>query len=73
DEQLPEAVKELGLSGPDAEAEASEAWRVAVDTGLVEVSDPEEDGEEYGSAAPGEDLAQLTSGSPQDALGLWLG
>ncbi|MFJ4417976.1 MULTISPECIES: hypothetical protein [unclassified Streptomyces] len=73
DEQLPEAVKELGLSGPDAEAEASEAWRVAVDTGLVEVSDPEEDGEEYGSAAPGEDLAQLTSGGPQDALGLWLG
>ena len=31
DEQLPAAVEALGLSGDDAAADASEAWRVAVD------------------------------------------
>ncbi|MDN0195001.1 hypothetical protein [Streptomyces sp. S.PNR 29] len=68
DEQLPAAAEVLGLSGDDAAAHASEAWRVAVDTGLVEVVDEEE-----GTVAAGEDLALLTGGSPQDVLGVWLG
>ncbi|NUP17838.1 MAG: hypothetical protein HOZ81_17450 [Streptomyces sp.] len=68
DEQLPDAAELLGLSGDDAAAHASEAWRVAVDTGLVEVVD-----EEAGTVATGADLALLTGGSPQDVLGVWLG
>ncbi|MDH6216150.1 hypothetical protein [Streptomyces pseudovenezuelae] len=68
DEQLPVAAEVLGLTGDDAAADASEAWRVAVDTGLVEIVDEEE-----GTVAAGEDLALLTSGSPQDVLGVWLG
>ncbi|MEU1281102.1 hypothetical protein [Streptomyces sp. NPDC005805] len=43
DEQLPDAARELGLptgEDDDGPAYASEAWRVAVDTGLVEVDDP---------------------------------
>lgn len=69
EEQLPAAALELGL-GADAEgaADASEAWRVAVDTGLVEIVDEEE-----GTVAAGEDLAVVASGSPQDILALWLG
>ncbi|MFH9572959.1 hypothetical protein [Streptomyces sp. NPDC017230] len=67
EEQLPSAAEELGLSGDDAAAYASEAWRIAVDTGLVEITD-----EEAGTVATGEDLATLTGGSPQDVLGLWL-
>ncbi|KAB1987283.1 hypothetical protein [Streptomyces triticiradicis] len=68
EEQLSEAVGVLGLSGDDAAALADEAWRVAVDTGLVEVVD-----EEKGTVTTGEDLALLTSGAPQDVLGVWLG
>lgn len=68
DEQLPAAAEALGLSGDDAAADASEAWRVAVDTGLVEVVD-----EEAGTVAAGADLALLTGGSPQDVLAVWLG
>lgn len=67
EEQLADAAEALGLSGDDAAAYASEAWRVAVDTGLVEITD-----EEAGTVAAGEDLALLT-GSPQDVLGVWLG
>ncbi|MFE5024194.1 hypothetical protein ACFRAO_12940 [Streptomyces sp. NPDC056656] len=68
EEQLPAAALELGL-GADADgaADASEAWRVAVDTGLVEIVDEE------GTVAAGEDLAVVASGSPQDILALWLG
>lgn len=77
DEQLPAAAAELGLAAddPDSAAYASEAWRVAVDTGLVEVTDGDEaDGEDaLGTVAAGEDLAALTSGSPQDILAVWLG
>ncbi|MER5940750.1 hypothetical protein ABT121_25875 [Streptomyces sp. NPDC001928] len=68
DEQLPAAAEELGLSGDDAAAYAGEAWRVAVDTRLVEVVD-----EEAGTVAPGADLALLTGGSPHDVLAVWLG
>jgi hypothetical protein len=66
EEQLPAAAAHLGLTGDEAAAHASEAWRVAVDTGLVEILDEEE-----GTVATGEDLA-LLSGSPQDVLGVWL-
>ncbi|NEB01425.1 hypothetical protein [Streptomyces sp. SID13726] len=66
EERLPAAAELLGLTGDDAAAYASEAWRVAVDTGLVDIVDEEE-----GTVAPGADLALLT-GSPQDVLGVWL-
>ncbi|MFI0514119.1 hypothetical protein ACH3Y9_29005 [Streptomyces sp. WSLK1-5] len=67
EEQLPAAAAHLGLTGDEAAAHASEAWRVALDTGLVEIVDEEEEG----TVATGEDLA-LLSGSPQDVLGVWL-
>ncbi|MFE4060740.1 hypothetical protein ACFXP3_31360 [Streptomyces sp. NPDC059096] len=95
DEQLPAAALQLGLgdemSEGDGEAYASEAWRVAVDTGLVDVEDPDDleetrdgahpaaDGahpageeEPTGGVTTGEQLALVTSGSPQDVLSLWL-
>jgi hypothetical protein len=69
EEQLPAAALELGLAADaDGAADASEAWRAAVDTGLVEIVDEEE-----GTVAAGEDLAVVASGSPQDVLALWLG
>ncbi|NDZ88937.1 hypothetical protein G3I23_25835, partial [Streptomyces sp. SID10115] len=70
----PAAAAELGLAAddPDAAAYASEAWRVAVDTGLIDVTDAEEDGAE-GTVTQGEDLAVLSGGSPQDVLAVWLG
>jgi len=68
DEQLPAAAELLGLTGDDAAAHASEAWRIAVDTGLVEIVD-----EEAGTVAAGEDLTLLTAGSPHDVLAVWLG
>ncbi|MFE2100002.1 MULTISPECIES: hypothetical protein [unclassified Streptomyces] len=67
EEQLPAAAELLGLSGDDAAAYASEAWRVAVDAGLVEITD-----EEAGTVAAGEELALLTGGSPHDVLTVWL-
>ncbi|MFJ1607309.1 hypothetical protein ACIOHS_28615 [Streptomyces sp. NPDC088253] len=67
EEELPGAADALGLTGDDAAATAGEAWRVAVDTGLVEIVDEEE-----GTVAAGTDLALLTSGAPQDVLGVWL-
>ncbi|MFF0219382.1 hypothetical protein [Streptomyces vinaceus] len=78
-EQLPEAAAALGLDPTDEEgpALASQAWRVAVDTGLVDVTEPDEGGdgdgeEESGTAAPGEDLALVTGGAPGEVLDLWL-
>ncbi|MFE0698696.1 hypothetical protein [Streptomyces sp. NPDC058872] len=75
DEQLPEAVEVLGLTDDeDGEIWAGDAWRLAVDTGLVAVVDGQE-GEEAdvpGRAGPGENLPLVTGGSPQDVLGLWL-
>ncbi|MFE4669086.1 hypothetical protein ACFRI7_28260 [Streptomyces sp. NPDC056716] len=69
DAQLPAAAEALGLTGDggDAAALASEAWRVAVDTGLVEIVD-----EDAGTVTPGAELALLTSGSPREVLGVWL-
>ncbi|MFJ8009852.1 hypothetical protein [Streptomyces fagopyri] len=67
EEQLAGAADVLGLTGDDAAAYASEAWRIAVDTGLVEIVDEDE-----GTVAAGAELALLTSGGPQDVLGVWL-
>ncbi|KOV99647.1 MULTISPECIES: hypothetical protein [unclassified Streptomyces] len=67
EEQLPAAVELLGLTGDDAAAHASEAWRVAVDAGLVELVD-----EEAGTVRAGAELELLTGGSPRDVLTVWL-
>ncbi|MER6469814.1 hypothetical protein [Streptomyces collinus] len=67
EEQLPDAAGTLGLSGDDAAAYAAEAWRVAVDAGLVEITD-----EEAGTVTAGAELALLTGGSPHDVLTVWL-
>ncbi|MFG3237176.1 hypothetical protein ACGFZG_36230 [Streptomyces antibioticus] len=67
EEQLPAAAGTLGLTGDDAAAYASEAWRIAVDAGLVEITD-----EENGTVAAAEDLALLTGGTPHDVLAVWL-
>lgn len=81
-DQLPAAAEELGLDPADEDSPmyAGQAWRVAVDTGLVDVTEPEEDNgdgadgaePEYGTAAPGEDLPLLSGGAPSDVLDLWL-
>ncbi|WP_411106161.1 hypothetical protein [Streptomyces sp. cmx-4-9] len=78
-DQLPEAASVLGLDAadPDSTAYAAQAWRVAVDSGLVDVTEPEEDAGEagepqFGTAAPGEDLAVVAGGTPADVLDLWL-
>ncbi|MFF0552484.1 hypothetical protein ACFYUL_26405 [Streptomyces sp. NPDC004311] len=83
-EQLSEAATHLGLDTGDADSAgyASQAWRVALDTGLVEVTEPDEDAadggsapeadEAFGTAAPGEDLVLVTGGAPGDVLDLWL-
>ncbi|MBK3588654.1 hypothetical protein JHN49_35190, partial [Streptomyces sp. MBT57] len=74
--QLPAAAEHLGLSADDdGAAYASEAWRLAVDTGLLDVTDPEEgelpdggESEGEGTVTAGENLELLTTGSPQDVL-----
>lgn len=73
DEQLGDAAEVLGLAADeDGAARASEAWRIAVDTGLVDVTDPEGDADEATGVTAGESLALLTKGSPADVLGVWL-
>ncbi|UYQ61466.1 hypothetical protein [Streptomyces peucetius] len=52
DEQLPAAAEALGLGGDDdGPAYASEAWRVAVDTGLVDIEDAGASGSESGAGS----------------------
>ncbi|MFE7854649.1 hypothetical protein [Streptomyces sp. NPDC057403] len=68
EEQLPAAAEVLGLTGDDAAADAGEAWRAAVDTGLVEIAD-----EDAGTVTAGQELALLTAGSPHDVLAVWQG
>ncbi|MFH9611788.1 hypothetical protein [Streptomyces sp. NPDC017448] len=79
--QLPAAAEHLGLAADEeGAAYASEAWRLAVDTGLLDVTDPDEAGlpdgtdgpEAEGTVTAGENLALLTGGSPQDVLAIWL-
>ncbi|WP_326696904.1 hypothetical protein OG909_05965 [Streptomyces sp. NBC_01754] len=49
--QLPAAAEHLGLAGDeDGAAYASEAWRLAVDTGLVDVQDPQDEDAPAGDA-----------------------
>ncbi|KUJ68930.1 hypothetical protein ACZ90_15790 [Streptomyces albus subsp. albus] len=81
---LREATELLGLTeDEDGPAFAAEAWQLALDTGLVDVAEDAEDvagssgdgateTETSGTAAPGEALAALTGGSPQDVLEIWL-
>ncbi|AZS71192.1 hypothetical protein DDE74_09755 [Streptomyces lydicus] len=82
EEPLAAATEHLGLTGDeDGPAYTAEAWQLAVDTGLVEITETEEseDGADLpddataGIATPGEELGLLTSGSPQDILDIWLG
>ncbi|MCP9960578.1 hypothetical protein LUX05_02790 [Streptomyces somaliensis] len=71
DARLAAAAEVLGLAGEeDGEACASEAWRVAVDTGLVEVHDPGDGG--TGTVRAGHALPLVTGGAPRDVLALWL-
>ncbi|MFI9624091.1 hypothetical protein [Streptomyces sp. NPDC052042] len=73
--QLPAAAEHLGLAADeDGAAEADEAWRLAVDTGLVDVEDPDEDAgpDAEGTVSAGENLALITKGSPQDVLTIWV-
>ncbi|KNB53058.1 hypothetical protein [Streptomyces caatingaensis] len=78
-DQLRTATGLLGLDGDEeGPAYAAEAWQLALDTGLVEFTElPGAEGaasdEPGGTAVAGEELATLTSGSPQDILDLWLG
>ncbi|MGW6689272.1 hypothetical protein [Streptomyces sp. NPDC054961] len=73
--QLPEAVAVLRLdeADEDSAAHASQAWRVAVDTGLVDVTEPEEEGWDSGADSgpgpgPGSDSDEGSgSGEPADA------
>ncbi|MFI1967095.1 hypothetical protein ACH429_23760 [Streptomyces pathocidini] len=73
-----DAAAHLGFDGDDEDdaAYASEAWRLAVDTGLVAIAE-DEDAEEsedvaVGTAVPAEDAALVTAGSPGDVLDIWL-
>ncbi|URM91814.1 hypothetical protein LUW75_19625 [Streptomyces sp. MRC013] len=71
DAQLGAAAEALGLADEeDGEACASGAWRVAVDTGLVEVRGPGDGG--TGTVIAGDALPLVTGGAPRDVLALWL-
>lgn len=76
DAEVREAAAELGLGESaddegDARAVAGEAWRIAVDIGLVDVTTPEEGDDALGTAAPSADLRLVTGGGPDDVLDLW--
>lgn len=60
DDQLPAAAEALGLTGEDALAHASEAWRVAVDTGLVEITEIAESAE-IAESTEGAESAEITA------------
>ncbi|WP_328970979.1 hypothetical protein [Streptomyces sp. NBC_00239] len=77
EELLPQAAVHLGLDeDPEGLAYASEAWRIAVDTGLVEVTEEAEDtggaGDTGGTVVHGEELGLVAGGAPADVLDLWL-
>jgi hypothetical protein len=75
---LRRAAAELGLDGePDGLAETAQAWGVAIDAGLVGLDieddpDPDDPDAPAGRAVPGEALAQLDGGQPQEILDVWL-
>ncbi|MFD3323675.1 hypothetical protein [Streptomyces sp. NPDC058701] len=73
-EQLPEAAAALGLDAGDADSVmyAGQAWRVAVDTGLVDVTEPEDDGADVsgaGTAASGTGADDSGAGAHAPAVG----
>lgn len=87
--QLKEATGRLGLEdAEDGAAVAAEAWRLAVETGLVEVTedtdpDSDDDGDPdsaldedapLGTATAGEELERITGAGavPEDVLAVWL-
>ncbi|MEU6081799.1 hypothetical protein [Streptomyces sp. NPDC047108] len=75
DEAVRLGVAHLGLEDDEDGPEfVSEAWQLAVDTGLVEIdeSDDAEEGDAIGTAAPSEEAGLVTSGTPQDVLDIWL-
>ncbi|MFG2190967.1 hypothetical protein [Streptomyces sp. NPDC048639] len=75
DEGVRQAVTHLGLDDDeDGPAFVSEAWQLAVDTGLVEIDETDDaaEGDAIGTAAPSEEATLVTSGTPQDVLGIWL-
>lgn len=80
DADLPLAAAELGLAADDEAgvAEITQAWGVAVDTGLLvlEIEEQAEestpDGEPAGRAVPGEAYARITAGDPREILDIWL-
>ncbi|WP_345650592.1 hypothetical protein [Streptomyces tremellae] len=80
-DELASAAEVLGLTGETGEDDAADAWRAALDTGLVEVArgagpaEDEDSGDGGGGAGrvlPGEQLKAVTSGSPKDVLAYWL-
>lgn len=76
DAEVREAAAELGLTESadeegEARAVAGEAWRIAVDIGLVDVTAPEEGDDALGTAAPSADLRLVTGGAPADVLEMW--
>jgi hypothetical protein len=84
DDELAAAAEELGLTGGEGQADAAQAWGVAVDTGLLvlEIEEEAEEstppGEAAGRAVPGELYARIGAGvaagaDPHDVLDLWLG
>ncbi|MFE7315123.1 hypothetical protein ACFU7T_18875 [Streptomyces sp. NPDC057555] len=81
EKSLAAATEHLGLAADeDGPAYTAEAWQLAVDTGLVEITETEDadaddlpDDAQVGTATPGEELGLLSSGSPQDILDIWLG
>ncbi|MFE3787713.1 hypothetical protein [Streptomyces goshikiensis] len=58
--QLPEAAAVLGLEPADEDAAvyASQAWRVAVDTGLVDVTEPDEEADDAEDAEGAAEAAE---------------
>lgn len=78
--QLKDAAGHLGLADDEeGPYHASEAWHLALDTGLIEVTEDEdaeptlESDEPVGTAQPGEELDRMTGGgSPEDVLETWL-
>ncbi|MEU9142984.1 hypothetical protein [Streptomyces sp. NPDC048349] len=70
-DQLPDAAAVLGLDAADADSVvyASQAWRVAVDTGLVDVTEPDEDGGSGGAAEAGAGGPEAGAGGAEAGAG----
>ncbi|WP_435129608.1 hypothetical protein [Actinacidiphila sp. bgisy144] len=68
DDELVAAAEELGLTGGEGQADAAQAWGIAVDTGLLvlEIEEEAEEstppGEAAGRAVPGELYARIGAG-----------